>query len=257
MRQKYFFSINVSGIEIPCVVKQKPMYRRCSIRVSGKGASVTVPAHYPEYRWRDFINQHRVWIFHSFEKHRKLTDSLPVLEPGAAIPFKGRFYEMRVMSGAELAFSEGYFTVPSDIEAAGTETLKSTLAALYINEAAELLVRLTDKWKHRLSGAISTVLLKEMKTRWGSCSSSGAIALNWRLIMADPDIFEYVFVHEICHIDVKSHNRVFWELVTDLIPDAKRYRKILKDNNYLYMNFPFSPGSSRTFFKFSLESCGV
>jgi predicted metal-dependent hydrolase len=78
--------------------------------------------------------------------------------------------------------------------------------------------------KIKLSGA---------RTRWGSCSFSNNINLAWHLIMCPPEVIDYVVVHELCHIINKSHNKLFWKLVADILPDYREQEKWLKTNRKL------------------------
>ena len=74
------------------------------------------------------------------------------------------------------------------------------------------------------------LVIRAQRTRWGSCSARGTISLNWRLMLAPPDILDYVVVHELCHSKEMNHSRAFWERVETILPDYKRRRKWLKEN---------------------------
>ena len=75
------------------------------------------------------------------------------------------------------------------------------------------------------------VYLKELRSCWGSCSSKGSISINWRLIMAPPQILDYVIVHELCHMKEMNHSERFWRLVSSVYPDYKQARAWLKKNS--------------------------
>ncbi len=72
--------------------------------------------------------------------------------------------------------------------------------------------------------------LSSAKTRWGSCSTSGTISINWHLIFAPIDMLDYVIVHELCHTKHHNHSKFFWNEVAKIIPDYKERRKWLRDN---------------------------
>ncbi|MEM3513203.1 MAG: M48 family metallopeptidase, partial [Thermoplasmata archaeon] len=71
------------------------------------------------------------------------------------------------------------------------------------------------------------------KTRFGSCTSKGYINLSWRLVLAPPEIIDYVIVHELAHLKEPNHSKKFWAVVEKFIPDYKTKRKWLKENGHL------------------------
>ncbi len=73
-----------------------------------------------------------------------------------------------------------------------------------------------------------TVRIREMETRWGSCSAkTGVITFNKRLIAAPRFCVEYVAIHELCHLIYPNHSKDFYALLTTFVPDWQERRKIL------------------------------
>ena len=71
------------------------------------------------------------------------------------------------------------------------------------------------------------VLIREQKTRWGSCSADGTLRFSWRLAMVDWDLIDSVAVHELAHLEVMNHSPDFWEVVLRVMPDARDRRRRL------------------------------
>jgi len=65
----------------------------------------------------------------------------------------------------------------------------------------------------------------------GSCSTSGIINLNWRLLMAPPEVIDYLVVHELAHLTEQNHGREFWRLVGEYIPGHNGKAEWLEENS--------------------------
>ena len=70
--------------------------------------------------------------------------------------------------------------------------------------------------------------IRDQRSRWGSCASSGAISLNWRLVLAPSEVFEYVIWHEACHLVVADHSPRFWSLLESRLPGYRQPRAWLR-----------------------------
>ena len=77
------------------------------------------------------------------------------------------------------------------------------------------------------------VTIRGQRTRWGSCSIGGHVSLNWRLVMAPPDVLSYVVVHELAHLAEHNHGPGFWSLVERFCPDFRMHKKWLKQHGHL------------------------
>ncbi len=71
------------------------------------------------------------------------------------------------------------------------------------------------------------VSIRNQKTRWGSCSKSGTLSFNYRLLFVEPAIRDYVLVHELCHTQQMNHSLKFWQLVSQAVPNYRQLRAAL------------------------------
>ncbi len=74
------------------------------------------------------------------------------------------------------------------------------------------------------------VSIRDQKTRWGSCSSTGRISLNWRLVMAPPEVSDYIVIHELMHLRQMNHSHLFWRLVREACPQYKAHERWLSEH---------------------------
>src|SRR5579883_2598917 len=95
-------------------------------------------------------------------------------------------------------------------EAQGRREAHARIALLAQSEAAALGV------------SYSRLTIRDQRSRWGSCSSKGALSFNWRLVLTPHDVLDYVVVHEVCHLVEHNHGAAFWRLVERRRP---RYRE--------------------------------
>ena len=77
--------------------------------------------------------------------------------------------------------------------------------------------------------AFARSAIRCQKSRWGSCSTSGTISLNQKLLFIDPDLVRYVLIHELCHMREMNHSRHYWRLVGQFYPEYRQARQRLRD----------------------------
>src|SRR4051795_9195364 len=76
------------------------------------------------------------------------------------------------------------------------------------------------------------IVLRNQRSRWGSCSTSGALSFNWRLVLAPHDVLDYVVVHEVCHLSEHHHGPEFWKLVARRRPNYRDSKRWLDDHGW-------------------------
>lgn len=75
---------------------------------------------------------------------------------------------------------------------------------------------------------VNGIFVRNQKTRWGSCSLSGNLSFNYKIVFLPERIADYLIVHELCHLGQMNHSKKFWLLVEKMLPDYKELRKSLK-----------------------------
>jgi predicted metal-dependent hydrolase len=82
----------------------------------------------------------------------------------------------------------------------------------------------------RAGTAYQSLTIRGQRTRWASCSRTGAMSFNWRLLLAPEPVLDYVVWHEVCHLEVMDHSPRFWALVERRCPDYAEQRHWLARN---------------------------
>ncbi len=100
-------------------------------------------------------------------------------------------------------------------------------------QAAAEVERRLPKLADRIGVRPGRITIKDTKSRHGSCSADGSISIAYRVVMAPPEVMDYVIIHELCHIRHPNHSRAFWALVAEMMPGYERHKQWLKDNGEL------------------------
>jgi predicted metal-dependent hydrolase len=172
-----------------------------------------------------FIEQQVAWIVREDRRQRLLAapwrDGTMVMWRGEPVPIR--------FEGAGVYYGDQKFRVGAVGEpASGVLDLRGPVEshqrAVATRELPARCLELAQR--HGLSP--SAVSVRNQRTRWGSCSSRGRIALNWRLVQTPPFVSDYVVLHELAHLTHQNHSRAFWREVERLCPewrDAERWIK--------------------------------
>jgi predicted metal-dependent hydrolase len=76
------------------------------------------------------------------------------------------------------------------------------------------------------------IMLRDQRSRWGSCSTTGTLSFNWRLVLAPHDVLDYVVVHEVCHLVEHNHSKSFWSLVAKRRPGYLEPKQWLDEHGW-------------------------
>jgi predicted metal-dependent hydrolase len=96
--------------------------------------------------------------------------------------------------------------------------------------ARELVSEIADREAAMLAVNYNRIRIGAQRTLWGSCSPSGTLSFNWKLVLAPFDVLDYVVVHELCHLRVRNHSRRFWSTVEQRRPQWRQQRDWLRDH---------------------------
>ena len=207
--------------------------RRLSVRIyPGGRVEVVVPRGASPAAVQKFVGTHRQWIQRrvaDLSTAAAVDDSRPV---SIKLPAIGRHYavEYQYAAGSTARVrvaGENVIVVsgPLHDDRAVTAALRDWLGEL---AQAQLGVELS-KVAAECGFRYTRTQIRRQRTRWGSCSASGTISLNCRLLFLRPQVVRYLLVHELCHTRHMNHSARFWALVASFEPDYQELdRELLR-----------------------------
>lgn len=236
---------------IPYRVRRSGRARRLRIVVRPGGVEVVAPGRARDADIAAFVEQSRTWIANKVAALRRTLEAhpgSPALGDGARILLRGQPARVtvairgvprpRVSLDGDVRVDLPVRDAGRDAELAIEQALTRWLKTQARADAASYVER-----HGPVHGLLpSSLRIKAQRSLWGSCSARGAISLNWRLIFAPSPVFEYVVVHELCHLRERHHQAAFWRLVGQVLPDYARHRRWLKEHGHLLCLKPADPG---------------
>jgi predicted metal-dependent hydrolase len=228
---------------IPYRIRRSERARRARILVDGDGVEVVVPRRFPLRDVEPFVEEKRAWIERTLRRLRETEAELLAarLEDGGHVPYLGESLRLavRVEPGRQREHvgrrgDELRVALPASAERLLPEdgALREALERWYRKRArAEVGPRL-DAACARAGTSYSALQIRGQRTRWASCSSSGAMSFNWRLLLAPAGILDYVVEHEVAHLELLDHSPRFWRLLASRCPEWREREAWLRRHGH-------------------------
>jgi predicted metal-dependent hydrolase len=228
---------------IPYRIRRSERARRARILVDGNGVEVVVPRRFPLREVEPFVEEKRAWIERTLKRLQETEAELPAarLEDGGLVPYLGERLRLsvRVEPGRqrEHVARRGEVlrvALPADPERLlpADGALRETLERWYRKRArAEIAPRL-DAACARAGTSYTRLQIRGQRTRWASCSSTGAMSFNWRLLLAPAEILDYVVEHEVAHLERLDHSPRFWRVLASRCPDWRKHEAWLRRHGH-------------------------
>jgi hypothetical protein len=223
--------VSVAGIAAGVEFVRHRRARHYILRLRDDGVvRVTVPRGGSRADAERFLCERREWI--ARERHRRALAAAGRSGPwraGTLIPLRGVDVPLEVTPAARagritVAFGDQALTVPSTAALDVRPHVERHLRRL---ASRELRARL-DELARAHGFTVAGVSIRNQRTRWGSCSPSGRISLNWRLIELPPVVCDYVLLHELTHLRHLNHSARFWRELARLCPHHAEARRWLR-----------------------------
>ena len=221
--------MSVSGVPAGVVFVRRRRARHYILRLREDGVvRVTVPWGGSRAQAERFLRERRAWIVR--ERHRRDISAGTRRGPwraGTIISFRGADVPLEVVSTdghVKVAFAGELLTVPLP----GASNLRQAVEEHLRRLASRELPARLDELARTHGLVVSGVSVRNQRTRWGSCSRSGRISLNWRLVQMPPAVRDYVLLHELTHLRHPNHSARFWRELARACPHHAEARRFLR-----------------------------
>jgi predicted metal-dependent hydrolase len=220
---------------LPYRIRRSDRALHARILVDADGVQVVVPRRFPLRNVEPFVQEKRPWIERTLRRMRESESEVPrpQIQQGGGIPYLGErlVLDMSAEAGRTRPFVCRRGEELRVVLPAGADP-RNALEAWYRRQArSEVAVRL-DAAVARAGRSYTTLQIRGQRTRWASCSTSGAMSFNWRLLLAPEEILDYVVEHEVAHLDVQDHSERFWRLLASRCPAWQEHEAWLRRHGH-------------------------
>ncbi len=218
--------VTVGAPPIEVALRRRAGARRLSLSVSmidGR-ARLTAPEHCGAAEIRRFLERHEAWLRQAASR----AAGLAPIDLDCVMPYRGRPLTIQASAaqrGVAPDIAAGAIWVGK-----GRAPVGRRVVAHLREEARARLLERSLVHAATLDVEFASVSIRDTRSRWGSCSSTGALSYSWRLILAPDDVLDYVAAHEVAHLRELNHSRRFWAEVEKARPDWRRQRDWLRRN---------------------------
>jgi predicted metal-dependent hydrolase len=187
-----------------------------------RGVEVVLPRRSPERQAERVVRELGPWIERRLAAQERARAA--VQGPPGTVPYLGEALTLVPEPGRMRVHRRGDdLLVPAEDPGPALERWYRRAARAEIAPRAEAAAA-------AVGGRVTGLTIRAQRTRWGSCSPTGALSFNWRLLLAPEPVLDYVVIHEACHLKVADHSQRFWALVGRHCPDWRAQARWLRRN---------------------------
>jgi len=217
----------VDGHSVPLTVVQSRRARRYILRFRADGTvRLVVPRNGSITEARRFAAGQQAWLKRQITFFFNRPARAREWQVGTEILFRGEPTKIEsVENSRSIRLGTEMVAIPAtaiDLRPA----IEKHLRALALRE----LPGRTMEFAARHGLAVGKVTIRNQRTRWGSCSASGTISLNWRLVQVPAFVCDYIILHELMHLRQMNHSVRFWREVASVYPDHEAARRWLREH---------------------------
>lgn len=219
------------GREVAVLRVRDPRARRIKLSVSERGLRLTLPTRASLVSGERFLAEHLDWIAAQLARLDDDAGEPLQRERTGELPLRGERVPLRWTRGALTRVRRDDDGLQFEFTArAGDAALRRALRDFYEAQARADIGRWLPRYLPALPRAPRRVQLKILSSQWGSLAPDGTLSLDLSLVLAPPDVFEYVLVHELCHLILHNHSAAFWSEVEARFPHWRTQRDWFREH---------------------------
>jgi predicted metal-dependent hydrolase len=205
-----------------------PRARHVSVRIdpTRRQAIATAPTKRHLKHAAQFAAERAGWIAQELSRLPKGV----TLSPGSFVFFRGVEHELKLERGRGHARTEHDLIPRIVVPCPDPALFESRLLRFFKDQAREELIDRVATHAVTLGVKPVKIQVKELRSRWGSCSVDGVLSFSWRVILAPPFVLDYLAAHEVAHLREMNHSRRFWAQVKRCMPEFERGREWLHEH---------------------------
>lgn len=228
-----FHRIPSTGDQPYTLIRSRRRRRTIALRITPDGRIlISAPCSLGRKEIEDFYRTKKGWVQKKLQERQGAGDRLKPKEfrAGETFLYLGNLCPLDLADerGGEavLSFLQGKFVLRRE----GFEHARELFVRWYRQEAAEAIGARVQHFSRQIGHHPQGVRITGARTRWGSCSAQNRLCFSWRVMMAPPQVIDYVVLHELMHIREKNHSKRFWNRLEQLSPDYRACRRWLKEH---------------------------
>lgn len=218
---------------VALTLRKSTRARRISLRVSQLDGRVTLtcPRGVSEREALDFARSKGDWLRRTLARQGAHIR----VEHGAEIPVLGQMRLVSAGTGRSVHLQDDALQVPGPADRSGAR-----VQGFLKQQARDRLAAAADGYADSLKRPYARLTLRDTRSRWGSCTADGGLMFSWRLIMAPPEVLDYVAAHEVAHLAEMNHSAAFWDVVRQLYGDHREARRWLREHGHRLHRYRFT-----------------
>lgn len=222
--------IMVLGKNVAYEVRRSDEATDPRIDVDIEGVRVVLP-NGSEEDPESLLKANAAWVLDAKQKYDGYREQVPDREfaIGETFPYLDEQHEIVVEQRSTSNVQDGEFRLA--MHHVEQTSIRRALETLYRRKARQYFENRANHYADAMDVEYNQIEVRNQRTKWGSCSTTGTLGLNWRLMMAPPDVADYIILHELAHLRESDHSEAFWALVAEYDPVYQAHAEWLEENS--------------------------